>query len=219
MTTTPQATNLDESKEWFLENPTGHLTCVDDEGREQICTCYVEAKEFFGLPTTPIKELIAAGTEICSTLQLILGDDPEHQGVLQRWEDAKKAYEDTHPDTEPMNLSSRGPNKDSIVHMAFFSMLSAIREEHPLIERLTGIGLEKVDVRFTCEGIQLPFEEVFKNWSSQMDRMINETAVKMLKDKFPNLSEASENLNPGCKKLVRNFRKTLGLPEDEEDWD
>jgi len=210
-----KATNLDEAKEWFLENPTGDLTCTDKEGRSQICSSYPEAKAFFSLPPTPIKELIAAGNQMHLNLGLALGQKAHE--VLQRWEDARDEFAATNPEVESMNLSSRGPNGDSIVHMAFYTMLVAMKEEHPLIERLKGKGLEKVDIRLTVEGIQLPFEAVFENWKSQMDRMIKEEAVEMLEERLPDLSLASENLNDGYKRLVREFRVHLGLPADEDD--
>ena len=212
---TNKATNLNEAKEWFLENPKGTITCTDDEGREKVCTCYPEAKEFFGLPPTPIKELITAGDQMHLNLGLALGEKAHE--VLQRWEEARDEFAATNPDTEPMNLSSRGPNRDSIVHMAFFTMLVAMKKEHPLIERLTGMGLEKVNVRLTVEGIQMPFEAVFENWKGQMDRMIKETAVEILEERLPDLSLASENLNDGFKQLVREFRIQLDLPADEDD--
>lgn len=82
-------------------------------------------------------------------------------------------------------------------------------------------------VSLTINGIEVPIMEVMKDWDQQLERMVAETAVKLMASKFDGLEQQLDDFKESIQKLRRSILLNLkgsletslsvNIPLDEED--
>lgn len=78
-------------------------------------------------------------------------------------------------------------------------------------------GKDKVDIQFLVEGQEIDVEYVCQKWQDQVDRMINEAAVKLLSEKMgEKIGNITDLLYEIEKEVIVLAREKLGMKPDED---
>lgn len=72
------------------------------------------------------------------------------------------------------------------------------------------------DIVVTCNGVELDFLALCKEWEKQIDRMVREEAIKLLGEE---VKEFFSDAKDAARQYAEKIRAKLNLPAPEEDYE
>ena len=102
-------------------------------------------------------------------------------------------------------------------HIVLQTAMSTLEKLH---KELLEDPNEEVEIKLICNGkYELNLEGFIEHWQSQVSRMINDAALRMIEDKLEDKSrEATELLEHLIKQTKRDFIEKLGIEVGEDYW-
>jgi len=110
-----------------------------------------------------------------------------------------------------------GRNDDLLHWIVLSGLTEALKDEKFADFADHWRGKDKVDIQFLVEGQEIDVEYVCQKWQDQVDRMINEAAVKLLSEKMgEKIGNITDLLYEIEKEVIVLAREKLGMKPDED---
>lgn len=94
---------------------------------------------------------------------------------------------------------------DTIEHVLIDAISRATKAEFNTIIAKKDANGGFLDIKFTVEGIEVPFDKTMVHYQRQLDDMVKRMAKELISEKAYNLFEDVENLNQAFTKAVYLF--------------
>ena len=108
---------------------------------------------------------------------------------------------------------------DPIVFWAFMRVLSGLEDGANMAKAIDEYHANNrvVDIQLLINGKEFDFGVMIHRYAEAMESMVQQRAFELMQEKLGESSQHLHKIQRHLEEAEQNIRKTLGIPDDEED--